>query len=124
MPKRVSRSDDAAAVVWSSDSGDRRKAGRDKRDRSPAPAQKGGNGGGGRVKVRRETSGRRGKTVTTVSNVPLGDDALRDLAGKLKKRCGVGGSAKDGVIEIQGDHRETVLAVLAAEGFDAVLAGG
>lgn len=124
MPKRVSRSDDAAAVVWSSDSGDQRKAGRGKRDRAPAPAQSGGGGGGGRVKVRRETSGRRGKTVTTVSNVPLGDDALRDLAGRLKKRCGVGGSAKDGVIEIQGDHRETVLAVLRAEGFDAVLAGG
>lgn len=76
------------------------------------------------MKVRRETSGRRGKTVTTVTNVPLGDDGLRDLAGRLKKRCGVGGSAKDGVIELQGDHRETVLEVLRAEGFDAVLAGG
>ena len=124
MPKRVSRSDEASAVVWSSDGGDRRKAGRSAaRDRGPAQPS-GGGSGGGRVKVRRETSGRRGKTVTTVSNVPLGDDGLRDLAGKLKKRCGVGGSAKAGVIELQGDHRETVMEVLKAEGFDAVLAGG
>ncbi|MBB4661295.1 translation initiation factor [Conexibacter arvalis] len=122
MPKRISRSDEASAVVWSSDDGDRRKAGRDRRDRGPA--QPSGGAGGGRVKVRRETSGRRGKTVTTVSNVGLGDDALRELAGRLKKRCGVGGSAKDGVIELQGDHRETVMEVLRAEGLDAVLAGG
>jgi translation initiation factor 1 len=118
MPKRASNRD--SAVVWSSSGGDLRKAARDERPSQPA----GGGGGGGRVKVRRETSGRRGKTVTTVTGVPLGDDGLRDLAGKLKKRCGVGGSAKDGVIELQGDHRETVMEVLRAEGFDAVLAGG
>ncbi len=78
----------------------------------------------GRVKVKRETAGRRGKPVTTVSNLPLDDAAVKALAGKLKKRCGVGGSAKDGIIELQGDHRETVLEVLRAEGFDAVAAGG
>jgi translation initiation factor 1 len=102
-------------VVYSTSDGDLRKA----RDPQPAAIA-----AGGRVKVRRETSGRRGKTVTTVSNVPVTDDALRDLAGRLKKRCGVGGSAKDGVIEIQGDHRDTVVELLKAEGFDAVLAGG
>ncbi|HZO36600.1 MAG TPA: stress response translation initiation inhibitor YciH [Solirubrobacteraceae bacterium] len=79
---------------------------------------------GGRVKVRREVAGRRGKGVTTISNVPLDDVGLRGLAGKLKKRCGVGGSVKDGVIELQGDHRDVVMDVLAAEGHDAVLAGG
>ena len=68
--------------------------------------------------------GRRGKTVTAVSNLPLSDVGIAALAGRLKKRCGVGGSAKDGVIEIQGDHRDTVMQVLAAEGLDAVLAGG
>jgi translation initiation factor 1 len=78
----------------------------------------------GRVKVRRETAGRRGKPVTTISNLPLDDAQVKALAGKLKKRCGVGGSAKDGVIELQGDHRETVLDVLRAEGLDAVAAGG
>jgi translation initiation factor 1 len=103
-------------VVWSSDDGDLRKA----RD----PGLKARRAAGGRVKVRRETSGRRGKAVTTVAGVPLDDDALRDLAGRLKKRCGVGGSVKDGVIELQGDHRDAVLEVLEADGYDAVLAGG
>ena len=81
-------------------------------------------GDGGRVKVRREVAGRRGKGVTTIANVALDDDGLRALAGRLKKRCGVGGSVKDGVIELQGDHRAVVMEVLGAEGFDAVLAGG
>ncbi len=105
---------DTSRVVYSTSDGDLRKA------RDPKP----GAAAGGRVKVRRETAGRRGKTVTTVSGVPGDDEALRALAGRLKKRCGVGGSAKDGTIELQGDHRDTVMAVLAAEGFDAVLAGG
>ena len=78
----------------------------------------------GRVKVKRETAGRRGKPVTTISNLPLDDAQVKALAGRLKKRCGVGGSAKDGVIELQGDHREAALEVLRAEGLDAVLAGG
>ena len=78
----------------------------------------------GAVKVRREVGGRKGKTVTTVANVPLDDAGLKELAGKLKKRCGVGGSVKDGVIELQGDHRDVVLEVLRAEGYDAVAAGG
>ncbi len=103
-------------LVWSSSDGDRRKA-REPQPTAPPP-------GGGRVKVRRETGGRRGKTVTTVSGVPRDDAGLRELAGRLKKRCGVGGSAKEGVIELQGDHREVVLDVLRAEGYDAVLAGG
>jgi translation initiation factor 1 len=77
-----------------------------------------------RVKVRRETAGRRGKAVTTISNLPLDDAGLRELATRLKKRCGVGGSAKDGVIELQGDHRAVVMAELKAAGYDAVLAGG
>jgi translation initiation factor 1 len=104
-------------LVWSSDGGDRRKAARD-RGKAAQPQ------GGGRVKVRRETAGRRGKAVTTVSNVPLDDAGLRELAGRLKKRCGVGGSAKDGVIELQGDHRDAVVELLRADGYDVVLAGG
>jgi translation initiation factor 1 len=111
MPKR-----DNAKVVWSSTDGDLRKA------HDPRVAQR--MAGGGRVKVRRETAGRRGKAVTTVSGVPLDDAGLRDLAGRLKKRCGVGGSAKHGVIELQGDHRDAVVELLRGDGYDVVLAGG
>src|SRR5687767_5522582 len=106
-----------ADLVWSSSGGDRRKARAPQRAGQP-PA------GGGRVKVRRETAGRRGKAVTTISGVALDDDGLRALAGRLKKRCGVGGSAKGGVIELQGDHRDAVVEVLRGEGYDVVLAGG
>jgi translation initiation factor 1 len=106
-------------VVWSSDDGDLRKA----RPADVARARE-LQRAGGRVKVRRETSGRRGKAVTTVAGVPLGDDGLKELAGRLKRRCGVGGAVKDGVIELQGDHRDAVLEVLKADGYDAVLAGG
>jgi translation initiation factor 1 len=79
---------------------------------------------GDRVKVRREVAGRHGKAVTTVSGVPVDDVGLKELAGKLKKRCGVGGSVKHGVIEIQGDHRDVVVQMLEAEGYTPVLAGG
>ena len=84
----------------------------------PAPA------GDGIARVRRETKGRGGKTVTTVSGVPLGSESLRNLASDLKRRCGTGGTAKDGVIEIQGDHRETIAADLSRRGFTTKLAGG
>jgi translation initiation factor 1 len=62
--------------------------------------------------------------VTTVSGVPLGGEALRNLAKDLKRRCGTGGTAKDGVIEIQGDHREMIVAELSRRGFTAKWAGG
>jgi translation initiation factor 1 len=101
-------------LVWSADDGDLRKA------REPSRASS----SGGQVKVRREVAGRRGKAVTTVSGVPLDDAGLRELAGRLKKRCGVGGSAKDGVIELQGDHRDVVMQMLRDAGYDPVLAGG
>ena len=103
-------------IVYSTTDGDLRRA-------RPAPEREHADSGG-RVKVRRETAGRRGKAVTTITGVPLADDDLRALAGRLKKRCGVGGSAKGGVIELQGDHRDAVMGVLRAEGYDAVLAGG
>jgi translation initiation factor 1 len=113
MPRR-----DDSRVVWSSDGGDRR------RERSAPPSRGPAASSRGRVKVRREVAGRRGKPVTTISGVPLDDAGLRELAGRLKKRCGVGGSAKDGVIELQGDHRDAVVELLRADGYDVVLAGG
>ena len=76
------------------------------------------------MKVRRELAGRRGKPVTTIAAVPLDDAGLRALASELKRRCGVGGSVRDGVIELQGDHRPVVMVHLRAAGYDAVLAGG
>jgi translation initiation factor 1 len=103
-------------VVYSSLDGDRRKA------RDPQLLQR--RADGDRVKVRREVAGRRGKAVTTVSGVPVDEGGLRELATKLKKRCGVGGSVKDGVIEIQGDHRAVVVALLETEGYEPILAGG
>lgn len=105
-----------AKVVYSTSDGDLRKA----RD----PALKARMQGDGRVRVRREVAGRKGKAVTTVSGVPIDDAGLKALAGRLKKRCGVGGSIKDGVIELQGDHRDAVVELLRAEGHDVVLAGG
>ena len=102
-------------MVWSSSDGDLRKS-RDSKTVTRTTT--------GPVKVRRETAGRKGKAATTISDVPLDDAGLRELAGRLKKRCGVGGSAKDGVIELQGDHRDVVVEVLRAEGYDVVLAGG
>jgi translation initiation factor 1 len=103
-------------VVYSTVDGDLRKA--------PDRGLRERRADGDRVKVRREIAGRRGKPVTTVSGVPIDDAGLKQLAGKLKKRCGVGGSVKDGVIEIQGDHRDVVVQVLEAEGYRPVLAGG
>lgn len=78
----------------------------------------------GVVRIRRETSGRKGKGVTTVSGIPLPEKELKALAKKLKKTCGTGGALKDGVIEIQGDHREKLKVMLEKEGYTVKLAGG
>ena len=89
-----------------------------RRKKPDAPA------GDGVVRVRREVKGRRGKPVTTIAGVPLSADELRELAGELKRRCGSGGSAKAGVIEIQGDHRDVLVAELEERGYTVKLAGG
>ena len=78
----------------------------------------------GIVRIRRETSGRKGKGVTTLSGIPLTEKELKVLAKQLKKRCGTGGAVKEGVIEIQGDHRKTLKQALAEHGYQAKLAGG
>lgn len=80
--------------------------------------------GDGVARVRRETKGRGGKTVTTITGVPLAEESLKELASALKKRCGCGGGLKDGVIEIQGDHVELLLAELVKRGFKAIKSGG
>jgi translation initiation factor 1 len=78
----------------------------------------------GIIRVQREVKGRKGKTVTTVSGFEINADELKNLATQLKRRCGTGGSVKDGVIIIQGDHRETLIAELKAKGFKAKISGG
>ena len=80
--------------------------------------------GDGIVRIRRETSGRKGKGVTTISGIGLGDAALKTLAKQLKQKCSTGGTVKDGVIEIQGDHRDKLKAELEKLGHSVKLAGG
>jgi translation initiation factor 1 len=80
--------------------------------------------GDGIVRVRLESKGRRGKTVTTISGVLLDNDALKKLTGELKTLCGAGGAVKDSVIEIQGDHAAPVMAELKKRGFPVKRAGG
>ncbi|MFI5459541.1 MAG: translation initiation factor [Isosphaerales bacterium] len=76
------------------------------------------------VKLGRETKGRRGKGVTTVSDLPLDAAGLLELAAKLKERCGTGGTVKDGRIEIQGDQRDRLAAVLEGMGYRVKRVGG
>jgi translation initiation factor 1 len=80
--------------------------------------------GDGVVRVRRESKGRGGKTVTAISGLPLGDDELDGLAAELKRRCGTGGSAKDGIVVIQGDHVGPIIDELRARGYAVKKSGG
>lgn len=80
--------------------------------------------GDGIVRVRRETKGRGGKTVTVITGVPGAAAVISELAGILKRRYGAGGAVKDGTIEIQGDHCDVVVAELVRKGFTVKRAGG
>lgn len=76
------------------------------------------------IEVRRETKGRGGKEATVVRHVPGGPDDLKTLSKALKRRLGTGGSAKQGVIVIQGDHVAPILEFLAEHGYRAKQVGG
>jgi len=78
----------------------------------------------GFAKVRRETKGRKGKGVIVISGLGLETKALKELAKKLKKTCGTGGSVVDETIEIQGDKREEIKVVLEKSGFKVKFIGG
>jgi len=97
-------------------------SGRGRPERAPRASAR--PAGDGVVRVRREVSGRRGKTVTVIDGLPLDAAGLRALAAELKRRCGSGGSAKEATIEIQGDHRDQVVAELEGRGFRVKRAGG
>ena len=80
--------------------------------------------GDGVVRVGRTSKGRGGKTITQVTGVQASESELRDLARDLKRRCGTGGTLKDGVIEIQGDQRDTLVSELESRGFTVKRSGG
>ena len=80
--------------------------------------------GDGIVRVGRETKGRKGSGVTVVTGLALGQAELKELGSQLKKKCGTGGTVKDGVIEIQGDHRDLLVATLQQLGYTVKRAGG
>ena len=78
----------------------------------------------GIVRIGRQTKGRKGAGVSLVTGVPLDEKGLRSLAKQLKQRCGTGGTVKSGVIEIQGDHRDTLKLELCKLGYTVKLSGG
>ena len=80
--------------------------------------------GDGIVRISRETKGRKGSGVSLISGLPLDGDGLKKLAKQLKQKCGSGGSVKNGVIEIQGDHREFLKEMLEKQGYKVKRAGG
>lgn len=80
--------------------------------------------GQAKVRVAREVAGRGGKGVTVITGLPLDAQALDALAKDLKRACGAGGAARDGRVEIQGEHRDRLVAELVKLGYDAKRAGG
>ncbi len=72
----------------------------------------------------RQTKGRKGKGVTLITGLPLSEAELVELGADLKRRCGSGGTVKAGSIEIQGDHRDLIVAELTARGWQAKRIGG
>tara|TARA_B100000405_G_C16589447_1_gene376232 strand:- start:252 stop:581 length:330 start_codon:yes stop_codon:yes gene_type:complete len=103
-------------LVYSSDTG---------RIRPKAKTHSQKSNGDGIARVRRETKGRGGKTVTTISNLSLSNTELKELASSLKKLCGTGGSFKNGIIEIQGDNVDPIIeALTTVHGHKAKRAGG
>ena len=80
--------------------------------------------GDGIVRVGRETKGRKGKGMTVISGVPLHPEGLKELAKRLKQKCGTGGTVRGKIIEIQGDHRDFLVAELEAQGYTVKKSGG
>jgi len=105
-------------TVWSSEQGDLRKQSQDSAHSKSLPPQQ------QTVYLHRDSSGRAGKAVTLVKKLVLSEEDLKALAKKLKQECGTGGTIKDGVIEIQGEHREKIAGVLQKLGYKVKIAGG
>ncbi len=108
-------------TVWSSAEGDLRKT------PSPRPSPRGERGLQPQqqtIYLHRESSGRGGKAVSLVKNLMLSEEDLKTLAKKLKQECGTGGTVKDGMIEIQGEHRQKIAQILQKMGYKVKIAGG
>ena len=80
--------------------------------------------GDGNVRIQYETKGRKGAGMTLITGIPLEEFDLKTLLKALKKQCGVGGAIKKGVLELQGDQREAVLATLTNKSWNVKIAGG
>ena len=80
--------------------------------------------GDGIVRIQRQTKGRNGKAVSVITGLPLPETELKALAKALKKRCGVGGSCRNGTIEVQGEQRELLKSELEKRGYTVKIAGG
>jgi translation initiation factor 1 len=107
-----------ARTVWSSNDGDQRKKNQHAMSKKSLPPQ------GQTAYLHRESGGRGGKVVSIVKNLVLSDKDMKSLAKKLKQACGTGGTVKDGVIEIQGEHRQKMTDVLQKLGYKVKIAGG
>lgn len=125
MRKNSSSNNDSGGLVYSTDTGRMCPSCRQpvagcvcKALAKAAPA------GDGIARVTREKQGRGGKTVTVVRGLVLDAESLLALGKRLRTACGAGGTTKDGVLEVQGDHADKVLALLLAEGHKAKRAGG
>ncbi|MBE9524289.1 MAG: stress response translation initiation inhibitor YciH [Chloroflexi bacterium] len=104
--------------VWSSEHGDLRKENKKLTPMVSKPA------GQQLVYLHRESKGRGGKTVSLVKNLTLSENDLKKLAKKLKQACGSGGTIKNGVIEIQGEHRQKIADTLQKLGYSVRISGG
>lgn len=80
--------------------------------------------GDGVVRIQKQTSGKKGAGVSVITGLDLSDEELKKLAAELKKRCGCGGSVKNGMIEIQGEKRDLLKQWLEQKGFTVKLSGG
>ncbi len=128
MPRNSSsRREPRSHLVYSSDGGrvdapdERRSESSRRKQKGPATPDAPDDG---IVRISRSSKGRKGKGVTLVTGLPLQGEGLKELARQLKQKCGSGGTLRDNVVEIQGDHRDALVAELSRRGYTVKRAGG